>query len=364
MSINTKNINRKSLLVLFYSLLVLIFPISIIPILIYLFKIKTDIKLILFITVITLTSVALRVNPNESYDLYRHYDIIIKIREWNTDVLESFSVGYPYTYVNTFICYLVAQTSYNSLYPAFFIFTGYSMMFYIVIKEYDFTKNKYFPYIYILSFSFYRYFLYSIRNAYVFIFCYFICYLYENKKINAFNFILLNILSLFFHPAGAIVVFFYILFKMNIKTKIIILISILMLITGIGLNLLLTVFPDIKMLYIFEKISYYLNNNISFNLNYFVLYLLILMFNSVLIFKSNKKIKVLSIFSFVLCLSFVNNFDLLRRFIYLQIICTLPLLDSINNLNLKQQKFLKVLMILIIIIIIAGDIAGIIAYGF
>ncbi len=182
------------------------------------------VKVIFVAWIVALAGIGICIDPKESYDLYRHYELINRVRQSSYSLsfflsqgCKNLNANYQYTYVFNILIYLIARFFPNQALPFLTIIVTYSVFVYILLTE--FKKNLtnrdivlsmalftvLMPYLYVYS---------GIRNALAgAIVSIGIYRLYRFKKVVAF--IICTIIAILIHPIAAAVVPFITLSRMK-----------------------------------------------------------------------------------------------------------------------------------------------------
>lgn len=318
-----------------------------------------------------LAYVAFLTLPTAEYDLYRHYKIINNLISNNVSIFNIYSWGYPFTIAHTLYCYLISTTGVVGLYSLFTVFLVYTSIFYIFVNSDGYNKltgtTKIFITFILITLSFYRIFVFSIRNIFVFVISFVLLKLFfEEHKINLYFFIFSSIFLVFFHPVCLAIYFLYFISMINFKSIIKVLIASVCLLYKYIFELIYVYIGD-KDFFIIKKLHYYFTKPDIVNTNYWFLYSFIFMVAVILMvyyYKELRKFYIFDIYCMCLILSTTTNFDLYRRFIVLVALIIPKYLIFLFNSNNKKLKIVVSSSLMIIAIIsILGDIAGIKTYG-
>lgn len=180
---------------------------------------------IVIIIVFLLSIMGACIEPDSRYDLFRHYEVINRVRASSYNLKEFLSDGYTitdynykYTYAYNILIYIIARFLPNQALPFFVIFVSYGIFAYIAISElYDgnLTNRNV-----ILSFSIlsilmpYLYVYSNIRNPMASaiislgLYCYF-------KKHRIHTLLICGIIALLIHPISVAIVPFIIFRRIN-----------------------------------------------------------------------------------------------------------------------------------------------------
>lgn len=280
--------------------------------------------------------------PYEGSDLYSHYQVIDRLSNKTLDRI--FDFGYEFVYLNNFIMWLIGHIGNYALYQGVLTFIGYYFLFKYIkeISSKKSIKRKYLIFILIFIFflSYYRTYIFAIRNYFCFILGTYFYYKYQKGNMNKWIFLLLILFLSFIHPSSLI---FYILFLFDyIKNKKIkYCIYFFVLFNQVILEIL-SLFFEHKNPFL-DKIFGYVDLFYVVNINSLILYILTLIFAIFIIYrlkKHNIKIKQNIILLIILNLSLITNQELLRRFIYLiPLFIIEPLFDFYN---IEQKKYIYI----------------------
>lgn len=280
--------------------------------------------------------------PYEGSDLYSHYQVIDRLSNKTLDRI--FDYGYEFVYLNNFIMWLIGHIGNYALYQGVLTFIGYYFLFKYIkeISSKKSIKRKYLIFILIFIFflSYYRTYIFAIRNYFCFILGTYFYYKYQKGNMNKWIFLLLILFLSFIHPSSLI---FYILFLFDyIKNKKIkYCIYFIVLFNQVILEIL-SLFFEHKNPFL-DKIFGYVDLFYVVNINSLILYILTLIFAIFIIYrlkKHNIKIKQNIILLIILNLSLITNQELLRRFIYLiPLFIIEPLFDFYN---IEQKKYIYI----------------------
>lgn len=280
--------------------------------------------------------------PYEGSDLYSHYQVIDRLSNKTLDRI--FDFGYEFVYLNNFIMWLIGHIGNYALYQGVLTFIGYYFLFKYIkeISSKKSIKRKYLVFILIFIFflSYYRTYIFAIRNYFCFILGTYFYYKYQKGNMNKWIFLLLILFLSFIHPSSLI---FYILFLFDyIKNKKIkYCIYFIVLFNQVILEIL-SLFFEHKNPFL-DKIFGYVDLFYVVNINSLILYILTLIFAIFIIYrlkKHNIKIKQNIILLIILNLSLITNQELLRRFIYLiPLFIIEPLFDFYN---IEQKKYIYI----------------------
>lgn len=177
-------------------------------------------KMLFVMLVIALAGIGVCIEPKSTYDLYRHYQVIDRVRGSSYSLIEFLKKGYlitdtnyTYTYVYNIIVYIVAKFLPNQAFPFFTICISYGLFGYILFREFhdeNLTNRNLVISISIFSILMPYLFVYSnVRNALAGAVVAFGLYrLYKDRKILLF--IICVAIAVLIHPiAGAVVPFVF-----------------------------------------------------------------------------------------------------------------------------------------------------------
>lgn len=186
---------------------------------------RKKIKWLFVFMIIALAGIGACVEPKETYDLFRHYEMIDRVRG-SSYSLGSFLVegykstdgNYKYTYVYNIFVYIVAKCLPNQSFPLITIAVTYSLFTYILFRELEGASltnrniiiscaifSVLMPYLYVYS---------GIRNALAASIVSFGIYrLYKDKKVVIF--IECTVIAVLIHPAAAAIVPFILLSRIK-----------------------------------------------------------------------------------------------------------------------------------------------------
>lgn len=184
-SILRKITNKDNQKLIFCTILLFLFPIVLMPYLIYKVVSEENKKrrcIFLAFFCCTMGFLAYHTVPLESDDLSRHYENM-RILQY-TNIVDSFQSSYPLVYLNTIIMYICAKLGKYQLYPMIYITIGYGLILYIYTKMLEKKKISKFEKIIIFLFVFFavncRDFISGLRNYFSFIVC---MYLIVREKV-------------------------------------------------------------------------------------------------------------------------------------------------------------------------------------
>lgn len=328
-------------------LIIFLFPLSLFFFGIYNFRKKkyriAYIQIALFLGWIAYCTI-----PYEASDLYRHYQVIDRLSIKTVDRI--FDFGYQFVYLNNLVMWLVGHIGDYALYQGVLTFIGYYFLFKNIeeVSSEKHIKLKYLILIlvFIFSLSYFRTYIFAIRNYFCFILGTYFYYKYRKKSMNKTIFLILILLLSLIHPSSLI---FYLLFLFDYieNKKIRYSIYFVILFNQIILKILSLVLENKNSF--LDKIFGYVDMFYVVNINALLLYILTLVFAIYIVFslkKYNIKIQKSFILLIVLNLSLITNQELLKRFIYL---IPLFIIDPLFDFySIEQKKYIFIGNILVI----------------
>lgn len=293
--------------------------------------------------------------PANTDDLCRHYEVMEALRY--VELKESFSFGYSNVYLNTLIMYIVAKINVFGLYPAIYIFIGYVLIFYNMIRL-NIKKRSVLEITVIVMFVFFcvncRDFISGLRNYFAFIVCAYLIISQKYFKKNIYFCYMGIALMGFIHNACFIILIILIFSDLVSKTRnkwfrrgIYCIMCLALPISVIGMKIIFIFFPGLSTSAFFNKVYNYLVTPNIFNVNVYIYQLGILVL-AVLCHCMNKKRqkKVFEkINSFIDCYLIVliaisPIMLLLTRFLYL-LIPMMPIIFIQTFSTIKEKRILK-----------------------
>ena len=182
-------------------------------------------KMILLIMIIALAGIGACVEPKQTYDLFRHYEAIDRIRSSSFSIQSFLTEGYKitdynyrYTYVYNLLIYIIARFFPNQVLPFITIIITYGVLIYIILREFnkEYLTNRNIV-ISLAIFSVILPFLYvysSIRNALAgAVVAYGLYRLYKDRK--TVIFIISTLVAILIHPIAMAVIPFVFLSRIK-----------------------------------------------------------------------------------------------------------------------------------------------------
>lgn len=362
---NVKDYLIKNKLMFILCVLVVLFP----PVLflygVYCFT-KKNYKLAYLQFALFLGWLAYCTIPYDISDLSIHYQVMERLSE--KPINRIFDYGYEFVYLNNLIMWIIGHLGNYALYQGALTFIGYYFLFKYVddISREIKVQVKYLIIILIFSFflSYYRTYIFAIRNYFCFIVGTYFYYKYQKAEIKQSAYLMLIFLLSFIHPGSLI---FYILFVFdhisNKKIEYIMyfLVFFNQIILMIAKNLLGQNISFLNKLFGYVDLFYVVN------INSLCLYFLCIVFAMFIIYRLRRygiEIKKSCILLIVLNLSLVTNQELLKRFIYLVPLFLIELLFYFYKV--EQKKYIRFANVAIIGLSIASFIymwSATVAYG-
>lgn len=186
---------------------------------------KKQEKWIFIAMIIALAAIGACLAPKTTYDLFRHYEVLDRVRSSSyslgTFLKEGYIItdlNYKYTYVFNILIYIIAKLFPNQALPFTAIVLTYSIFSYIIFREFGEDKltnrnitislaifSVLMPYLFVYS---------NIRNAMAGAVVAFGVYrLYKDKKVVLF--IVCSIISALIHPIAAAIIPFILLSRIK-----------------------------------------------------------------------------------------------------------------------------------------------------
>lgn len=264
-------------------ILFILSPILSIPLIVYkiIYSKESRIGYIILFS-LAMAFIAYQTVPNESDDLFRHFEIIKKMK--NISFTEIFDFSYSGSYINTLLMYFCAKINLLHLYPAIYVGVGYYILLHTIIRleeKISVSKNELICIVLFVLLSVNcRDFISGLRNYFSFILCfYFIAskfYFNLNNKI-----VYLGILFASFIHISAIIILFLVIFYditsfLEIHKKNYLIILLFLPITIIIMIILNFLYPEILNITFYNKIYHYLINPNIINIKVYIFNILIL----------------------------------------------------------------------------------------
>lgn len=186
---------------------------------------EKQIKWLFVILVISLAGIGVCIEPKITYDLYRHYQMIDRVRGSSYSLIDFLQKGYvitdinyTYTYVYNIYIYIIAKMFPNQALPFFTICITYGLFGHILFREFgekDLTNRNLVISLSIFSVLMPYLFVYSnVRNALAGAIVAFGIYrLYKDRNIPLF--IVCTVIAVLIHPVAAAIVPFIILSRIK-----------------------------------------------------------------------------------------------------------------------------------------------------
>lgn len=370
---NLKENKNEYIVFVLASIVTILLPLPSVLLNIYMLT-KTKSKKYVFLLCIILSLIAFHSIPSEEEDLFRHFILILRMKD-SLGYIDALNYGYYMTYVNTTVMYFANIFGNPGLYTAIFVFIGYYLLFLMTLKEWLKTKisTKYF--ILILAFvfilSFFRVYVFAIRNYAAFIISIYAIYRYEIEKKDIKISILIFVSSIMIHLASLIFIPIWILLHIkNNNIKKIIFPTII-----IGQVIFYVIYPIILKninFFMFDKLYQYMTEINAYNVNFYMLYTVSVFFFCWIIYLIYKKEKNLTlsdnliVYSLGVVIAVFYKFEFVRRFIFI-LYCLSPLcIFKIISIYKNDKKIITIIVILLLALMIIGilaTIANIKAYG-